>query len=119
MDTQTANFSLFTTLDDIERLARVIVEDAEREVDDPVVVAEITSLARRYVARNFIGHMTSHRARGASRREIASAAWAVRRQLLGADVSDVRILPRPVALFILPMFAIRVVRRVKRLLGVL
>ncbi len=58
--------------------------------------------------------MAIERSRGASRREIASAAWSWRRRLSGANIADLRTLLRPVALFVLPLPAIRLVRRAKR-----
>jgi hypothetical protein len=116
--TQTAHFSLRTRLEDFDRLGSVIVEEAVQHVRDPMLVSEIGSLVRSYVARNFIGHMAIERSRGASRREIVSAAWSRRRRLSGANIADLRALPRGVALFILPLPAIRLVRRAKRLLNV-
>ena len=118
-ETQTAHFSLRTRLEDFDRLGSVIVEEAEQNVRDPSVVAEIRSLVRSYAAANFIGHMAIERSRGASRREIASAAWSWRRRLAGANIADLWGLARPVALFILPLSAIRLVRRAKRRLNVL
>ena len=118
-ETQTAHFSLGTRLEDFDRLGSVIVDEAEQHVRDPVLVGEIRSLVRSYVAGNFIGHMAIERSRGASRREIASAAWSWRRRLSGANIADLRALPRPVALFILPLPAIRLVRRAKRFLNAL
>ena len=96
----------------------MIVEEAEHNVRDPQLVGEVKSLVRSYVAGNFIGHMAMERSRGASRREIASAAWSWRRRLSGANIADLlRGLPRPLALFVLPLSAIRLVRRAKRLLN--
>jgi hypothetical protein len=118
-ETQTAHFSLGTRLEDFDRLASVIVDEAEQNLRDPLLVVEIRNLVRSYVVRNFIGHMAIERSRGASRREIASAAWSWRRRLSSASIADLRALPKPVALFILPLPAIRLVRRAKRFLNVL
>jgi hypothetical protein len=115
-DTQTARFSLDTRLKDISRLGCVIREETAQRVGDESVVAEIGELADRYVARNFIGHMASQRSEGASRREIASTMWPRRSQLLGIGIGDLRTLPRPLALLILPRPAIQLVKRVKRVL---
>lgn len=85
---------------------------------DPLLADEIRSLVRSYVARNFIGHIAIERSRGASRREIVSVARSWRRRLSGANIADLGALPRGVALFILPLPAVRLVRRAKRLLNV-
>lgn len=118
-ETQTAHFALRTRLEDLDRLGSVILEEAEHNLRDRLLVGEIRTLVRSYVAGNFIGHMAIERSRGASRREIASAAWSWRRRLSGANIAGLlRLLPRPVALFVLPLPAIRLVRRVKRSLNV-
>jgi glycosyltransferase involved in cell wall biosynthesis len=118
-ETQTARFPLRTRLEDFDRLASAILEEAQEYVRDPLVLGEIRNLVRNYTAMNFIGHMAMERSRGASRREIASAAWSWRRRLSGANIAGLlRLLPRPVALFVLPVPAIRLVRRAKRLLNV-
>ena len=118
-ETQTAHFSLGTRLEDFDRLGSVIVDEAEQHVRDPVLLGEIRSLVQSYVTGNFIGHMAIERSRGASRREIVSTAWSWRRRLSGANITHLRALPRPVALFILPLPAIRLVRRAKRFLNAL
>ena len=103
LGTQTAHFSLGTRLEDFDRLGSVIVDEAEQHVRDPVLVGEIRSLVQSYVAGNFIGHMAIERSRGASRREIR------RQPGHGDDGCRARAsrisesLPRPVALFILPL----------------
>jgi glycosyltransferase involved in cell wall biosynthesis len=118
-ETQTARLPLRTRLEDFDRLASAILEEAQEYVRDPLVLGEIRNLVRNYTAMNFIGHMAMERSRGASRREIASAAWSWRRRLSGANIAGLlRLLPRPVALFVLPVPAIRLVRRAKRLLNV-
>ena len=115
-ETQTAHFALGTRLEDFDRLGSVIVDEAEQHVRDPVLLGEIRSLVQSYVTGNFIGHMAIERSRGASRREIVSTAWSWRRRLSGANIAHLRALPRPVAFFILPLPAIRLVRRSKRFL---
>ena len=56
-------FALRTRLEDFDRLASVIVEEAEHNVRDPQLVGEVNSLVRSYVAGNFIGHMAIERSR--------------------------------------------------------
>ena len=115
-ETQTAQMPLGSRLGDIDRLARVIVEEADETISDQAVVAEIKSLVRGYAARNFIGHIASERRRGASRRDIASVAWAWRRRLLGAGTGEFRILARLAILFVLPRAMMPPVSRAKRML---
>ena len=117
MKTQTAQMSLGSRLGDIDKLARVIDEEAEHTVRDPAILAEIKRLVRGYAARNFIGHMASERRRGASRRDIASVAWAWRRRLSGAEIGDSRLLARLAILFVLPRPMMQPVSRALRRLG--
>ena len=74
-ESQTAQLSRRTRFSEIERLSSVIAEEAGHRVHDPVVLAEIKTLSRRYVARNFLGYLAAERRAGASRSDIASAAW--------------------------------------------
>ena len=116
MNTQTAQMSLGSRLGDIDKLACVIVEEAERAIRDPAILAKIKSLVRGYAARHFVGHMASERRWGARRRDIASVAWAWRRRLLGAEIGDFRLLTRLAVLVVLPRPMMQPVSRAKRLL---
>jgi hypothetical protein len=113
-ETQTAKLSLESRLNDFERLACAINRETEYRVRDPLIVADLQRLVRRYVARNLIGHMAMQRSRGARRKDITSAAWSRRKQLLGAGIIDLRTLIRPLALLMLPLPMIRLVSRAKR-----
>jgi glycosyltransferase involved in cell wall biosynthesis len=102
-ETQTAHLSRRTRFSEIDRLSSVIVEEAEHRVRNPVVLSEIKTLARRYVARNFLGYLAAERRAGDDRVDIASAAWEWRRQLLGTGVTGFGMWARPLALFVLPL----------------
>jgi glycosyltransferase involved in cell wall biosynthesis len=112
--TQTSNFSVQTRLKDIDRLARVIVEESERNVSDGALLLEIRRAARRYVGCNCIGHLTMERRKGASRVEVGQVAWAWRRQLMGAGIPGLKLLPRPLVLFFLPLWTAQCVSAMKR-----
>jgi glycosyltransferase involved in cell wall biosynthesis len=114
--TQTARLPIEARLKDLDKLACVIIDDAEHNVADRLILLEIKKRACRYVAYNCLGHMASERRRGASRRKILSVAWAWRRRLLHAGILDLATLARPVAFFILPLSAIQFVSRSKRAL---
>jgi len=111
--TQTAKFSVETRLKDIERLAHVIVEEANQKVSDPLILLEIKKRARRYVARNCIGHIGMDRKNGASRRKIVVMAWKWRQQI-AAGIFDVATLARPLTLFLLPLSMTKFVSGLKR-----
>ena len=114
-ETQTAKLSLGSRLNDIDRLASVILEETAQRIHDPRIAATIQKFVRRYVARNFLGHMASARKCGASRRDIAAVAWAWRRGLSGAPV-DMRTFARSVAMFVMPLPVIHTVSRARRVL---
>jgi glycosyltransferase involved in cell wall biosynthesis len=116
VETQTAQMPLESRLRDIDRLARVLVEEAKHTIRGPAMLAEIQRLVLGYAARHFIGHIASERRGGASRRDIASVAWMWRRRLLGVEIGDLRLLARLAILFVLPRQMMQPVSRAKRLL---
>jgi glycosyltransferase involved in cell wall biosynthesis len=113
-EAQTSRLSLRERLEDIDRFARVLVQEAEQRIRDPRILDEIKKLAREYVARNFAGHMAGDRRCGASRRELASVAWPWRRRLLGIGIRNLGAVVRPVAFFLLPVRVTEALSRVKK-----
>jgi glycosyltransferase involved in cell wall biosynthesis len=113
-NTQTANLPLDSRLDDFDRLGSLILDEAARRVPDPVTLEAITRLVRRYIARNCAGHIASQRRSGASRSDIAHAAWARRRQLSGAQATDLGAFVKPLALFVLPLLLTDRLGRLRR-----
>ena len=113
-EAQTAQMPLESRLNDIDRLANVIAAETERHVSDPLVSTELRNLVGRYATRNLVGHMADARRSGASRRNIASAAWAWRRRILQRGSVDLRSLARPLVLFVAPVRLMPAISRVNR-----
>jgi len=113
-EAQSGQLSLGSRLDDIHKLTEVIAEEAEEQVGDPVVLAELKGLLRRYEARNLTGHIAGARRAGVSRRNIASVAWAWRRRIFRRGSLDLRSMARPAAFFVLPLSVVSSISRLKQ-----
>lgn len=114
--TQTSNFAAETRLNDIQRLASLIVTRAEDTIEDPGLLRLVKKKADRYMARQVVGQITLERIKGLSRRNTIYAGWKWRAYLLELAPSNFLRLARPLAFFILPLWLCRLVRRAKRLL---
>jgi glycosyltransferase involved in cell wall biosynthesis len=112
-EAQSGQLSLGNRLDDIHKLTEVIAKEAEQQVDDPAVLAELKRLLRSYEARNLTGHIAGARRSGVSRRNIASVAWAWRRRIFRRGSLELRSLARPAAFFVLPLPVVSSISRLK------
>ena len=112
--TQTTNLPVERRLEDFDKLGELIVNEARSRVADPSIGKAIEKLARRYVARNSVGHIASYRRSGASRRTVARATWAHRDQLSALRTGDFGAMVRPLALVLLPLRWIDRLARTKR-----
>ena len=88
--TQTTNLPVERRLEDFDKLGELIVNETRSRVADASIRKAIERLARRYVARNSVGHIASYRRSGASRRTVARMTWAHRGQLSALRTGDLR-----------------------------
>ena len=113
--TQTTNLPVERRLEDFDKLGELIVNEARSRVADASIRKAIEKLARRYVARNSVGHIASYRRSGASRRTVARATWAHRDQLSALRTGDLGAMVRPLALVLLPLRWVDRLARTKRI----
>ena len=113
--TQTRNLPVERRLEDFDKLGELIVNEARSRVADASIRKAIEKLARRYVARNSVGHIASYRRSGASRRTVARATWAHRDQLSALRTGDLGAMVRPLALVLLPLRWVDRLARTKRI----
>jgi len=113
--TQTTNLPLEQRLEDFDKLGELIVNESKSRIADASTRDAIEKLARRYVARNCVGHIASYRRSGASRKSVAGATWAHRGQLSALRMGDLRALARPLALVVFPLRLADPLARTKRL----
>jgi glycosyltransferase involved in cell wall biosynthesis len=114
--TVTSNLALDCHINDLRKLADLIIGTAHRSVRDPQRRRDIELHTRRFLALHVIYIIASHRGRGAKLAEVFPVIWRWRRDLSRVGLGNVFKLPKALALLFLPGPLFRWLRR---LMGIL
>jgi glycosyltransferase involved in cell wall biosynthesis len=116
--TETSNLALERHLEDVRKVADLIVDTAQNTIEDEQRRRKLQFQASRFLARHAIGIIDSHRRRGAKLREVYPVLWKWRKRLMHLGTAD--IFPgaaRLTAMLLLPTPLIAWLRRVKHALS--
>jgi glycosyltransferase involved in cell wall biosynthesis len=114
--TETSNLSMESHLDDLHKLAELIIRTADRSLKDVNRRRSVELHARRFLAFHSLGVIASHRRRGATLTELVPVIWKRRRDLTPLGIGNSRKLPRVLLPLLLPRPTIHWLRRFMQML---